>query len=88
MTFLVYYILLILRTPSNGSLRPICLIRSSLQFDFILVYYEVTILLRRLTFYCNWRTISFYCIALYCVETRAGHWEIYDSIKELNEAQI
>jgi len=50
MTFLVYYILLLLRTPSNGSLRPICFIRSSLQYDFILVYYEVTVLLRRWTF--------------------------------------
>jgi len=55
-----------LRTPSNGSLRPICLIRSSLQFDFILVYYKVTVLLRRCTFDCNWRTTSFYCIVLYC----------------------
>jgi len=38
-------------------------------FDFILVYYEVTVLLRRWTFYCNWRTTSFYCIVLlyYCV---------------------
>jgi len=41
--------------------------RSSLQFDFILVYYEVTDLLRRWTFYCNWRTTSFYCIVLYCI---------------------
>jgi len=68
LTFLVYYILLllrILRTPSNGSLRPICSIRSILQFDFILVYYEVTVLLRRWTFYSNWRTTSFYCIVLY-----------------------
>jgi len=45
------------------SLRPLFLIRSlSLQFNFILVYYEVTVLLRRCTFYCNWRTASFYCI--------------------------
>jgi len=35
--------------------------------DFILVYYEVTVLLRRCTFYCNWRTTSFYCIVLYCM---------------------
>jgi len=65
MTFLVYYILLLLRTPSNGSWRPICLIRSSPQFDFLLVNYKVTVLLRRWTFDCNWHTISFYCIVLY-----------------------
>jgi len=67
MTYLVPYILLLLRTPSNGSLRPICLIRSSLQYNFILVYYEKTVLLCRWTFDCNWRNTGFYCIVLYCI---------------------
>jgi len=53
MTYLVSYLLLLLLTPSNGSLRPFCLIRSSFQFNFILVYYEVTVLLRRWTFDCD-----------------------------------
>jgi len=57
-----------LRTPSNSNLRPIFLIRSlSLQFNFILVYYEMTVLLRWWTFYWNWHTTSFYCIVLYCI---------------------
>jgi len=34
--------------------------------DFILAYHAVTILQRRWTFDCNWRTTSFYCIVLYC----------------------
>jgi len=41
----------------------------SLQFDLFLVYYEVIVLLRRWSFYCNWRTTSFYSIVLY--------WESY-----------
>jgi len=58
---------LLLRTPANGSLRAIFLIRSlSLQFNFIFVYYEVTVLLPRCTFYCNLRTTRFDCIVLYC----------------------
>jgi len=37
-------------------------VRHALVFkiDFILVYYEVTVVLRRWTFYCNWRTTRFY----------------------------
>jgi len=34
-----------------------------------LVYYEVTVLLRQWTFYCNWRTTSFYRIVLYYLHT-------------------
>jgi len=56
-----------LRTPSNGSLRAIWLIRSSLQFNYIFVYYEVTVLRRRWTFDCIWRTTSFHCIVLYYI---------------------
>jgi len=65
------HMLLLLRTPSNDSfkrsLRPILLTRSliySLQFNFIIVYCEVAVLLRWWTFYCNWRTTSFCCIVL------------------------
>jgi len=74
MTYLVSYIQFLLRTPSNGGLRPICLIRSlSLHINFILIYYEVTVLLRRWTFDCIWRTTSFYCIVLlYCLMRKGG----------------
>jgi len=43
-----YILYFYIRTPSNGSLRPTFLIRFlRLQFKFIPVYYEVTVLLRR-----------------------------------------
>jgi len=66
MTYLVSYILLLLRTPSNGNLRSTLLIRFdimslSLQFNCIRVYYEITVVLHRWTFYCNWHT---YCNVL------------------------
>jgi len=84
MTFLVYYILLFPRTPSNGSLRLVCLIRSSLQFDFIL-YYEVTVLLRRWTFIVIGALqvcIVLYCIILYCIKGRSPHTiVIYRSVR-------
>jgi len=71
MTYLVSYILLLLLTLLNGSLRPIFLICSlSFQLNFILVYYKVTVLLRRWTFDCNWHTTSFHCIVLYIRKPR------------------
>jgi len=77
MTYLVSYILLLLRTPSNGNFRLICFIRSSLQFNFILGYYEVTVLLHRLIFGCSWRTTSFYCIVLCIVLEMSGYSEVF-----------
>jgi len=66
MTYLVFYILLLLQTHSNGSLRPIFLVRSlSLQFNFILVYYEVTVYCVGLHFIVIGELQVF--IVLYCI---------------------
>ena len=75
MSYLVTFILLRLRIHLKGSLRPTCLMqfdRLSYSFSYssILFLYalSITFLLRRWIFTCNWRTMSFYCVVLYCIK--------------------